>query len=221
MKLGTITAAALSLVIVSSVAFGGLSTSKHNFTSAVASPDAYFTGVQQICVFCHIPHNADQAAGQLWNHESSSQSYQMYDSDTMDMLIGTEPGVPSKACLGCHDGTIAVNSLINVPTVGGAGTYGTPAGSHLDGQGKILSSTYAFVGLNLSDDHPVAVTYDQSRDNDFWPKTGVPTQTPDKLLYQQSTVECTSCHDPHSTDWPDFLVMDNSGSQLCLSCHTK
>lgn len=221
MKVSTMSAAALLLVVLSGAAFGGLTNTKHNFTSAATSPDAYFTGTQQMCAFCHIPHNADQAAGQLWNHQSSSQSYQMYDSDTMDMIVGSEPGVPSKACLGCHDGTVAVNSLVNVPGVGGAGSYGTPAGSHLDAEGKILSGTPNYVGIDLSDDHPVAIVYDKSKDNDFWDKTGDPGLTPDKLLYQETTVECTSCHDPHTSDWPDFLVMDNSGSQLCLSCHTK
>ncbi len=42
-------------------------------------------------------------------------------------------------------------------------------------------------------------------------------------------VECASCHDPHgvpsggagSTFKPTFLRVANTGSALCLTCHTK
>ena len=37
-------------------------------------------------------------------------------------------------------------------------------------------------------------------------------------------VECTSCHNPHvqniDPNNPNFLVIDNSSSALCLACHS-
>ncbi len=37
-------------------------------------------------------------------------------------------------------------------------------------------------------------------------------------------VECGSCHNPHvqniDPNNPNFLVIDNSSSALCLACHT-
>lgn len=36
----------------------------------------------------------------------------------------------------------------------------------------------------------------------------------------QPYVECASCHDPHSEN-PTFLRIANTGSAVCLACHTK
>jgi predicted CXXCH cytochrome family protein len=33
-------------------------------------------------------------------------------------------------------------------------------------------------------------------------------------------IECSSCHDPHTTN-PLFLRVSNEGSRLCLTCHDK
>lgn len=35
------------------------------------------------------------------------------------------------------------------------------------------------------------------------------------------TVECQTCHDPHSATNATFLRIPNTGSQLCLTCHVK
>ena len=34
-------------------------------------------------------------------------------------------------------------------------------------------------------------------------------------------VECASCHDPHDNSNAPFLVMANTASALCLTCHDK
>ena len=34
-------------------------------------------------------------------------------------------------------------------------------------------------------------------------------------------LQCASCHDPHDDSNPSFLVIDNTGSDLCQTCHTK
>jgi predicted CXXCH cytochrome family protein len=127
----------------------------------------------------------------------------------------------SLICLSCHDGTIAVNSLNNVPGPGGAGTYGTPGGAGLDGVGRLSSSSHAYVGTDLSDDHPVGITYDSTQDTNFQPKTGNGQSYPDKLLSDGLYVECTSCHNPHDDTYSDFLIESNASSALCLRCHIQ
>lgn len=201
----------------------GVQQTKHNFTSQTYSPNAFFYGTRQVCVFCHTAHNADQASGPLWNHETNpSQTYTMYSSPTIDMTIAAQPHKGSLMCLSCHDGTIAVNSLNNLPGPEAAGNYGTPGGSGLDASGKLSPSSNAYVGTDLSDDHPVGVTYDASRDpTGFVPKTGDPQSYPDKLLSEGMYVECTSCHNPHDDTYSNFLVESNANSQLCMRCHTK
>ena len=128
----------LMVALVAGQVGGAVKDTKHNFSSPSASPNAFFWGTRQVCVFCHTVHNADPANGKLWNHETNpATSYQMYDSDTMDMIQSASPHEGSLICLSCHDGTIAVNSLNNLPGPEGAGLYGSPGGSGLDGSGRI------------------------------------------------------------------------------------
>ena len=203
------------------LSLAGVIETKHNFTSAVYSPNAFFYGTKQVCVFCHTTHNASQTYGALWNHEVNDlQSYIPYSSPTLDMPQSS-PRNGSLICLSCHDGTIAVNSLNNLPGPEGAGNYGTPAGPGLDGSGRLTSSSSSYVSTDLSDDHPVGLTYDTGFDNDFVPLTGNPNLYPDKLLYLGNYVECTSCHNPHDNTWGDFLVESNQNSDLCGRCHVK
>ena len=216
----------LRLMIVASVMFtlpvlAGVKDTKHNFTSPANSPNAFFWGTRQVCVFCHTAHNGDQASGPLWNHEvDGAQSYIMYDSPTLDMRpLTLREG--SLICLSCHDGTIAINSLNNLPGPEAAGNYGSPGGADLDGSGRLTSTSEAFVGTDLSDDHPVGITYNSGQDNDFVPKTGNPQSYPDKLLQDGLYVECTSCHNPHDNTYSDFLIESNANSTLCTRCHIK
>ncbi|MBI1818714.1 MAG: hypothetical protein HY202_04285 [Nitrospirae bacterium] len=101
---------------------------KHNLA---ANPDIQATssGINingEICVFCHTPHGGrtDVAGGgaPLWNRRlSDSTLFTPYDSPNFDKA-GLTPGRPkgvSLACLSCHDGTIAFDSLINAPGSGG------------------------------------------------------------------------------------------------------
>lgn len=211
------------LCLTVGAAMAGVETSKHNFTSPSSSPNAYFLGTRQVCVFCHTPHKADATQGKLFNHEvNEAQTYQMYTSNTMDMTQSVQPHKGSLTCLSCHDGTIAVNSLNNLPGPTAGGNYGVPGGAGLDGAGRLTASSNAYVGTDLGDDHPVGITYDASKDpTGFVSKTGNPANYPDKLLADDLYVECTSCHDPHDDTYANFLVESNSGSQLCKRCHTK
>jgi predicted CXXCH cytochrome family protein len=211
------------VLVMAISALSGVDQTKHNFTSQTYSPNAFFYGTRQVCVFCHTVHNADQTLGTLWNHEDNpAQTYNMYSSNTLDMIQASKPHEGSLVCLSCHDGTIAVNALNNLPGPEGAGSYGTPGGSALDGSGKLTSSSNAYVGWDLPDDHPVGITYDASRDpTGFVAKTGVPTSYPDRLLSEDLYVECSSCHDPHDNTNSNFLVISNENSNLCTKCHTK
>lgn len=71
-------------------------------------------------------------------------------------------------------------------------------------------------GINLTDDHPISMTY---------PGTGqfvaAASGKVDTLPLYNNKVECPSCHDPHSTTNGLFLRKSNAGSGLCLTCHIK
>ncbi len=162
----------------------------------------------QICVYCHTPHNANTSvAAPLWNRQSSAASYTMYTSATIVMTIAGTPQGVSLACLSCHDGTLAYNALINP---GDATNSGTMSGDHK-------------IGPDLSNDHPISVTYNAALDS-----AGFVTATDGKVggllpLYGtgKDQVECATCHSVHDNSNGYFQRKSNSGSDLCLTCHIK
>ncbi|MCB1906365.1 MAG: hypothetical protein KDH15_03260 [Rhodocyclaceae bacterium] len=85
--------------------------------------DAFRNNYGQICVYCHTPHGASAAVGApLWNRTRKSHTFQTYaelGTVTLTQAI-SQPGANSLTCLSCHDGTTAVDSIINMP---GSGNY--------------------------------------------------------------------------------------------------
>jgi len=75
------------------------------------------TSETQVCVFCHTPHGATQGVTPLWNRQLSNQTYTPYTSSSLDAnaIQGSldQPGGSSKLCLSCHDGTIALGSVLS------------------------------------------------------------------------------------------------------------
>jgi predicted CXXCH cytochrome family protein len=63
----------------------------------------------------------------------------------------------------------------------------------------------------------------------WWVDTGTAgRQKSDMILYSRDfsgtpgpSVECASCHDPHSSTTNTFLRINNTGSAVCLACHNK
>ena len=178
------------------------------------------TNITEICVFCHTPHQPDGVTEvPLWNHTmSTAGAYGTYDdtvSPTMDATDVTEvfgSGTTSELCMSCHDGTVAVGNLYKTPQDGtpdfGAGT------------GFILATNDAYVGDDLTNDHPVNFTFDATLfGND--PGLNDPAGVAIQALLIGDMVQCSSCHDPHDDTNGAFLVMDNGGSALCLTCHDK
>lgn len=189
------------------------------------------SGTAEVCVFCHTPHQTAAAAAQdpLWNHQLSAQaSYGVYGSTTMNAVptdiggatAGTAP--VSNLCMSCHDGTIAVGALWNSPNDAvGALTYN--AGNGVNATGMI--NTTALVGTSLVDDHPVNFTYNSAlatADGGLvTPASASAVDAGGQVPLFAATVQCASCHDPHDNTNTPFLVVSNSASALCTTCHTK
>lgn len=215
----------------SALAEDDISSTKHNL-STTGMGDIHLTvspgnGKDQICVFCHTPHHADTTVGVvLWNRRVDTHGYTMYDSGTIDMPIAAQPQTISLACLSCHDGTIAFDALRNGP---GAGDYNGNAWARgwtfRDGENKMPYGSYARIGQDLSDDHPISVTYDTWADPAFYDQGSVESAGlrfySDPSRTRRDQLECGTCHNPHTEDYEPFLRMDNGQSALCLTCHIK
>ena len=203
------------------------------------SPHDLATGVNdnnEICVYCHTPHGArTDIEAPLWNKPATGTTYQTYDSTTIDGQI-LAVGSVSVACLTCHDGTQAMDAVINAPGSGaGSGNIGS-------GVGAMPPTSIANLGADLRNDHPIGIQY-----GGFDPGTGVidpdfkdttsglqsavilsrtrwwvdtelaannQRDKTDMILYtrdnagtDQPFVECASCHDPHRGSGTDPSFM--------------
>ena len=98
-------------------------------------------------------------------------TYITYDTLQTPSLDGSVApvGSISMACLSCHDGTQAMDNIINAPgsggydvTGGGANGLGyTWTGTRVDATGKLTnaSTSLSMIGTDLSNDHPIGIQY--------------------------------------------------------------
>jgi predicted CXXCH cytochrome family protein len=163
-----------------------------------------------LCGACHTSHNAGTNYGALlWNRNTTTATFTYYNTNvnadfkggTVDITAGNKI---SLLCMSCHDGTIALDSVLYTPS---GTTFKTG-----------LMTGAAKLSTDLSNDHPVAFSYDSS-------VTALPavyntTPTLAKLFGATGTrrVECASCHDVHAIP-SKMLRAPNTNSQLCLDCH--
>jgi predicted CXXCH cytochrome family protein len=183
--------------------------SKHNLS--VSGPGTIkATSQSDVCIFCHTAHHSTGATP-LWNHNFSGvTNYIVYSSTTLDALGVTipQPNGSSRLCLSCHDGTIALGSINSrtTPLAMQNGVTTMPTGP-------------SNLGTDLSGDHPISFVYDSAlaaKD----PQVKDPATLTGKVkLDHEGRLQCTACHDPHDNQFGNFLVMDNTASAICLTCH--
>ena len=238
--------------------------------------DPYRSDYGEVCVYCHTPHGANtNVKAPLWNRNIPATTYTTYDklgTSTINQEYN-QPGSASLACLSCHDGQQAVDAIINMP---GSGKYSTtnaflnswinPSGTgpfthlglknaeclacHSQNAGVLGAGATDFtvfaIGTDLTNDHPVGVTYPTTTGGGtdwntpsgtkaaikYFDEGNAKLDKTDIRLYDSGNgpaVECASCHDPHgvpsggsgSAFNKTFLRKTNEGSAVCLTCHAK
>ncbi|HJW33333.1 MAG TPA: cytochrome c3 family protein [Holophagaceae bacterium] len=189
-----------------------------------ASGMNHVTGSSEVCIFCHTPHRAPEGIRQNipeWNHVTTSVTFVMYTSPGIKGAIDTQPVGPSLACLSCHDGTVAMGALHELPEGGGQDDYASAQGGVNRASGLMVGPN--LVGRDLSNVHPISIAYRDDLNKTLRP----PGELVGVKLYPSNVrgakVQCSSCHDPHNfgTDGSTapFLRVTKHGSSLCLACH--
>jgi len=213
----------------------------------------------QVCIYCHTPHKAAEQ-NLVWNHALGTGNYSFAATGPFGApgLNRTSAGTtlptststfgigPTKMCMSCHDGSVAIGALNNI----GDGVSGTivTSPSTLNGQSKQVASATGGMGGN----HPVAIPYPDRAGAAY---NGITTAVTSgfgaaaarggwaDLASVQSAgiklhggpaagawgMECTSCHDAHNntvattegTAGKYFLRVSGDNSALCLACHRK
>ncbi len=210
----------------------GINDSKHNLSVSGPGPVKSLTE-DRICVFCHTPHNsyrlssANGGAGgglgpiapdeytylPLWNHQVTVQPETgLYWSSTLKAPM-SQPTGPTKLCLSCHDGTVAIGAVASGANLGIAGKMT-----------DFPADPKSNIGTDLSNHHPVSFPYSSSLPNS---ELASPDGLPGPIkFWGNNELHCSTCHDPHDDSHLDasgnlgsFLVMDNTSSQLCEACH--
>ena len=245
---------ALGIVAVSaSMAFAALTPPGDGVVGSIHDMNNY-TGATpdtqgRVCAFCHTPHHALTEGSDylpLWSHALPTSSYTPYDTATIDATIdpSTMMEGPSKLCMSCHDGAIAVDTH-----------YSTTGTKQLDSD-EYGGAAIAKTG-SLSNDHPIGFIFDQADGGIAnGPITGDPTTTAPSLAGQDNWIRqkdatyigntqlkikdrlyagtqgpimtCATCHDVHNKKNVDdasktnyLLLSPNTNSNLCLTCHIK
>ncbi len=219
-------ALAVNVVLFSTVAAytpgSGIKNSPHDLS---ASSTYYMAnrynpqGETNICVFCHVPYEPLDTPGitgePQWTHAPSaiirfatySNGSERLKDPNHRLSAGTSlgPGPVSKFCLGCHDGSVAVNQ------------YGALAGN------AYINEAYK-IGRNgdLSNHHPIGFIYAAVIDDEINTYASLGGQ-PAEALLRDGRMECVTCHDVHNSKntGEKLLWVTDRKSGLCCSCHRK
>jgi len=223
----------LGLTMVSPAhAFGrglGVANSPHDFA---VQP---WNGRQEICRVCHVPHDHSQAAqrylnGLLWNHGLSSATYTMYNQAWSSSITGTtsaQPDGTAKLCLGCHDGTVGIDTFDKYA-----------GGAYFIDDFNPLFKIPAFANgaqLDLRGTHPISIAFPtgQTGDGRNFTDPAVATWNSGDTVastLDRSKVQCSTCHDVHDKEslagtrlLRTAQTVNEGGvaSGLCLTCHVK
>ena len=240
-------AAAVLVTLAASGAFAaGIATSKHNLSSVAGNTNTIKgagtagEGSDQICIYCHTPHNAVSAIP-LWNRNDPNPSgYSLYVTGTnlsaAAQASALDTNSVSTHCLSCHDGVAGASSQASV---GDRVARNAAGAAKITMAGNWSASGGLFDGANsLTNDHPIGFSYYAAAQDakhgvgtkDFKPKdTNDATGTTLGVIRfftssangAADSVECASCHLVHDNQYGKFLRMSNAESALCLACHDK
>jgi predicted CXXCH cytochrome family protein len=203
-------ASAAAVAVLSGGLSAGIIGSKHDMeaTNSGSWDNDGNSATRGVCVYCHTPHKVQGTGGPLWNRNYTNGVFTTYGTTLAGTTAATKPNSHSLACLSCHDGTTAIDSIYNVP---GSGTW-------TSNNKTMPSAYYAYVGTDLSDDHPISITYTAGTAG---LKTVASNNFVGGMRIYDSKVECPSCHAVHDDTNAAFLRVANTQSAVCTACHDR
>lgn len=204
----------LATLVALPLAQADVRNTRHNL-SAASGNTVRAQSEQQICAFCHIPHGGSQSRA-TWNrdltYQASGTLYTLYGSTTME-APPDRPSGATRLCLSCHDGALALGSLMNLEAT-------RPASVTMQGGVTTMPAGPRNLGTDLRNDHPVSLPLPASDPEIVAPPANDAVKLEHGSGAARDRVQCTSCHDPHLST-PKFLVKSNLRGAICTTCHAK
>lgn len=220
--------AATAVLTVATGAMASIINTAHDLSSAGPAP--YRTNTNQVCVFCHTPHNSTMTRA-LWNRNNPTTGFSLYTSganvESTTWYVGTQKNTlptdsPSLLCLSCHDGSTSLVSAIAAKP-GDVATLQIQDAT-VRGAGSLIGGGAA-LGTNLTNDHPISLIYENVRATAGMAGTLVASDANGLVnglpLSKKQNLECNTCHNVHDNTVVPFLRMSNDQSALCRACHIK
>ncbi len=175
------------------------------------------------CRGCHAPHSGPMLNGGttglpgqilLWsrNFPNQANTFNVYDSATMankaaelggsSLTTSTDIRMYSLLCLSCHDGVTSSFSpgMKTTNMIGSKGAFGGGA----------------YESYGLTNDHPVNMNYDPTKNTTLQPVATVTATLP--LYGPNNTVQCGTCHEPHN-NLNSFYLRQPNNTAHCTTCH--
>ena len=229
-----------------------ISNTKHNLTSTGPGITKFSDPSADMCKFCHLVHDANTSQGTLWARPAPTGPAYSTPNRTSDGTLlpasNATIGAGSQKCLSCHDGSIAMNVVVNslgqtqvVANTLVAGGNTTPVGAGV----ALRGFTYM---ASLNGQHPVGIPFAGQTGSaavaaeygtasvagcNGTPVCVAGATTPAAGAYIKLfgaagaySVECGSCHEPHTenvgNNYPFFLrVSGTIVNGRCGACHRK
>lgn len=206
-----------------------ISNTKHNLTTTGPGTVKFSDASADMCKFCHLVHDANTLNGTLWARAAPTGVGFTTPNATSDgtALDATNAalGAGSTKCLSCHDGTVALNVVVN-----GVGVGQIVAGTNTAAGNTAAQTTAGLAGValrgptylaNLNGQHPVGIAFagqtgGTASINEYGSAsqtgcaagvpicvTGATTPTAGAYIKLYGTfgaaqVECSSCHEAHT-----------------------
>lgn len=227
-----------AFVLASVGAYAAVTSTKHNFVTG--GPGTIVGGIT-VCQLCHIPHGGSTATTGLpiWSRTNPvNTTFTVYNGvgagNNGVTLSGTTvsmPGTFSLTCLGCHDGSLGINTITKNAV---SNTYAITSNNVYvdDTTGLLTTATNATTGYkpnllqDLRNDHPIGLEYRGVAATLAGLRAAGATNVVNGAysypLFGAATniMECATCHDPHDSPAGRQPMLRGLTLQLCQDCHS-
>lgn len=206
---------ALILMPPTTVLAGTIANTKHDLSST-STAAIKSTTQRDTCAFCHVSHNGQPASFRpLWSHNLTTQNLTWAPTTTvrgttLPTSMASTQLAGSRACMSCHDGTVALGDLLNKPL------DATVAGPNVTA-GKLTAGINLLNPATMQTNHPLGIPKPAAVTGFTAFKTVPATSA---VNYDsQGLVQCDSCHNPHDNTFGTFLKINPAGGAICFTCH--